>query len=160
MTSEEMASDEVKKQREAFIKQGIDDAQLAKVEGTKSSDMKCGKCGKRNCTYNQLQTRSADEPMTTFVMCNECGNRYTYSNFYDSQSRKLCSNFSFQVEVLLIGDQKIESIEEKHLVQFSLFFCAYKFPWSRINKGIDFPWTKTQVSKGLLFLQLWIRRLH
>jgi len=78
MTSEEMASDEVKKQREAFIKQGIDDAQLAKVEGTKSSDMKCGKCGKRNCTYNQLQTRSADEPMTTFVMCNECGNRWKF----------------------------------------------------------------------------------
>ena len=79
MTSEEMASDEVKKQREAFIKEGIDSAQLATVEGTKCSDMKCGKCGKRNCTYNQLQTRSADEPMTTFVMCNECGNRY-YSN--------------------------------------------------------------------------------
>ena len=75
MTSEEMASDEVKKQREAFIKEGINDAQLAQVEGTKCSDMKCGKCGKRNCTYNQLQTRSADEPMTTFVMCNECGNR-------------------------------------------------------------------------------------
>jgi transcription elongation factor S-II len=40
--------------------------------------MKCGKCGKKNCTYNQLQTRSADEPMTTFVMCNECGNRYVH----------------------------------------------------------------------------------
>ena len=80
MTSEEMASDEVKKQREAFIKEGIDSAQLAQVEGTKCSDMKCGKCGKRNCTYNQLQTRSADEPMTTFVMCNECGNRYLPKN--------------------------------------------------------------------------------
>jgi len=78
MTSEEMASDEVKKQREAFIKEGINDAQLAQVEGTKCSDMKCGKCGKRNCTYNQLQTRSADEPMTTFVMCNECGNRWKF----------------------------------------------------------------------------------
>jgi len=78
MTSEEMASDEVKKQREAFIKEGIDSAQLAQVEGTKCSDMKCGKCGKRNCTYNQLQTRSADEPMTTFVMCNECGNRWKF----------------------------------------------------------------------------------
>jgi transcription elongation factor S-II len=56
------------------VKAGINASQLAKVEGTKT-DMKCGKCGKRNCTYNQLQTRSADEPMTTFVMCNECGNR-------------------------------------------------------------------------------------
>ncbi len=24
----------------------------------------------------QVQTRSADEPMTTFVLCNECGNRW------------------------------------------------------------------------------------
>lgn len=79
MTSEEMASDEVKRQREAFVKEGIDSSMLAKVEGTKTSDLKCGKCGKRNCTYNQLQTRSADEPMTTFVMCNECGNRWKFN---------------------------------------------------------------------------------
>ena len=26
--------------------------------------------------YIQLQTRSADEPMTTFVLCLECGNRW------------------------------------------------------------------------------------
>lgn len=78
MKADEMASDEVKKQREAFVKEGIDGSRLAMVEGTKCSDMKCGKCGKRNCTYNQLQTRSADEPMTTFVMCNECGNRWKF----------------------------------------------------------------------------------
>merc|ERR1712095_140526 len=35
-----MTSEEVKKQREAFIKEGIDSAQLAQVEGTKCSDMK------------------------------------------------------------------------------------------------------------------------
>ena len=103
MTAEEMASDEVifwfllplgtspnilrkehgnqvlnfqvKSQRQAFVKEGIDAAQLATVQGTKTDLLKCGKCGKRNCTYNQIQTRSADEPMTTFVMCNECGNR-------------------------------------------------------------------------------------
>ncbi len=27
----------------------------------------------------QVQTRSADEPMTTFVLCNECGNRWKVS---------------------------------------------------------------------------------
>jgi len=78
MKPEEMASDEVKKQREAYIKEGIDASRLAVIQGTKSSDLKCGKCGLRNCTYNQLQTRSADEPMTTFVMCNECGNRWKF----------------------------------------------------------------------------------
>ena len=29
----------------------------------------CFKCKKRKCSYYQMQTRSADEPMTTFVTC-------------------------------------------------------------------------------------------
>jgi len=78
MTPEEMASDEMKKIREKFVKEAINDAQLATVQGTQTDLLKCGKCKKRNCTYNQLQTRSADEPMTTFVMCNECGNRWKF----------------------------------------------------------------------------------
>jgi len=40
---------------------------------------RCGKCKKRNSTYFQLQTRSADEPMTTFVTCLECNNRWKFS---------------------------------------------------------------------------------
>ncbi|KRT78789.1 hypothetical protein AMK59_7966 [Oryctes borbonicus] len=78
MTAEEMANDEIKQLRERFRKEAINDAQLATVQGTKTDLLKCGKCKKRNCTYNQIQTRSADEPMTTFVMCNECGNRWKF----------------------------------------------------------------------------------
>ncbi|XP_014218665.1 transcription elongation factor S-II [Copidosoma floridanum] len=78
MTAEEMASDEIKLIREKFKKEAINDAQLATVQGTKTDLLKCGKCKKRNCTYNQVQTRSADEPMTTFVLCNECGNRWKF----------------------------------------------------------------------------------
>ena len=37
---------------------------------------RCGGCGQRKCTYFQLQTRSADEPMTTFVTCINCGKRW------------------------------------------------------------------------------------
>ena len=39
---------------------------------------KCNKCGKRECTVYQLQTRSADEPMTTFVNCLVCKNRWKF----------------------------------------------------------------------------------
>jgi transcription elongation factor S-II len=39
---------------------------------------KCGRCHKRECTYFQLQTRSADEPMTTFVTCLNCGKRWKF----------------------------------------------------------------------------------
>lgn len=67
MPAEEMASNEMKKLRDKFTKEAINEHQMAMTEGTPSDMFKCGKCGKSNCTYNQMQTRSADEPMTTFV---------------------------------------------------------------------------------------------
>jgi len=36
----------------------------------------CRKCYSKKCTYYQMQTRSADEPMTTFVTCIDCGKRW------------------------------------------------------------------------------------
>jgi transcription elongation factor S-II len=36
----------------------------------------CRRCKSNKCTYYQMQTRSADEPMTTFVTCLECGQRW------------------------------------------------------------------------------------
>lgn len=44
------------------------------MQGT--SMFKCGKCRLNNCTYFQMQTRSADEPMTTFVTCLNCNKRW------------------------------------------------------------------------------------
>lgn len=38
----------------------------------------CGRCKSYKTTYYQLQTRSADEPMTTFVSCTKCNNRWKY----------------------------------------------------------------------------------
>lgn len=78
MTSEEMASSEMKNLRDALTQEAIKDHQMAKTGGTPTSLFKCGRCGKSNCSYNQLQTRSADEPMTTFVFCNDCGHRWKF----------------------------------------------------------------------------------
>lgn len=36
----------------------------------------CRKCKQNKCTYYQMQTRSADEPMTCYVSCCLCGNRW------------------------------------------------------------------------------------
>lgn len=41
-----------------------------------TSEFKCGKCKKRECVYQELQVRSADEPMTLFITCLNCGNRW------------------------------------------------------------------------------------
>ena len=51
----------------------------AQLEGNKAmaTDMfKCGRCHKRETTFYELQTRSADEPMTKFISCVNCGNRW------------------------------------------------------------------------------------
>uniref|UniRef100_A0A3B4UYX0 Transcription elongation factor A (SII), 3 n=1 Tax=Seriola dumerili TaxID=41447 RepID=A0A3B4UYX0_SERDU len=79
MSAEEMASDELKQLRNVLTQEAIREHQMAKTGGTSTDLLQCGKCKKRNCTYNQVQTRSADEPMTTFVLCNECGNRWKVS---------------------------------------------------------------------------------
>jgi transcription elongation factor S-II len=50
---------------------------LTKEENQSGTDLfRCGKCKKSNCTYYQMQTRSADEPMTSFVTCLNCHNRW------------------------------------------------------------------------------------
>ena len=49
-----MASDEMKDIRSKYTSEGINQAQLATVQGTQTDLLKCGKCGKRNCTYNQV----------------------------------------------------------------------------------------------------------
>uniref|UniRef100_A0A8C2A894 Transcription elongation factor n=1 Tax=Cyprinus carpio TaxID=7962 RepID=A0A8C2A894_CYPCA len=76
MTAEEMASDELKEMRKNLTKEAIRDHQVATSGGTQTDLFTCGKCKKKKCTYTQVQTRSADEPMTTFVFCTECGNRW------------------------------------------------------------------------------------
>ena len=37
---------------------------------------KCPRCKKRKTIYIEVQTRSADEPMTTFITCQECGKKW------------------------------------------------------------------------------------
>lgn len=36
----------------------------------------CRRCHSRKTTYYEMQTRSADEPMTVFVTCMNCNNRW------------------------------------------------------------------------------------
>ena len=37
---------------------------------------KCRKCSSRSCSYYEVQTRSADEPMTQFITCLDCNNHW------------------------------------------------------------------------------------
>ena len=53
-----------------------DENKYAPIIEASTDNFKCWKCKSKKCTYYQLQTRSADEPMTTFVNCLDCGNRW------------------------------------------------------------------------------------
>lgn len=74
MTHQEMVPDKWKKL--------LDDKKIrdenkytTKIEAS-TDNFTCWKCKSKKCTYYQLQTRSADEPMTTFVTCLSCGQRW------------------------------------------------------------------------------------
>ena len=41
-----------------------------------TDQFKCRKCGSRSTSYYEVQTRSADEPMTQFITCLDCGNHW------------------------------------------------------------------------------------
>lgn len=78
MTAEDMANEDLKNLRAKFTQEAIDDHQMARTQGAKTSQLTCGKCKKNNVAYSEMQTRSADEPMTTFAYCQECGHRWKF----------------------------------------------------------------------------------
>jgi len=74
MTHQEMRPDKWKELIEEKAKR---DANKFEQNIEASTDtFTCRKCKGNKCTYYQMQTRSADEPMTTFCSCILCGNRW------------------------------------------------------------------------------------
>mmetsp|Transcript_8823 Transcript_8823/g.22766 ORF Transcript_8823/g.22766 Transcript_8823/m.22766 type:complete len:167 (+) Transcript_8823:125-625(+) len=78
MSADDLASDKVKAVKAAAAKQYLNDKALAENEGAHTTEYPCPKCRARDCVYTQLQTRSADEPMTTFCQCKQCGKRWKF----------------------------------------------------------------------------------
>jgi len=79
MTSQDMASEERKKADEAIKQQNLHNALGAEEQEAETSAFQCSRCKQRKCRYRQAQTRSADEPMTTFVTCVNCNHRWKFS---------------------------------------------------------------------------------
>jgi len=53
------------------------EAKMLEVDKSMATDMfRCTRCGKRQCTYYEMQTRSADEPMTQFIRCLNCSKQW------------------------------------------------------------------------------------
>ncbi|RCK56635.1 Transcription elongation factor S-II [Candida viswanathii] len=79
MTPNEMAPEALKKEIEKLHKQNLFDAQGATEKRAVTDRFTCGKCKHKRVSYYQMQTRSADEPLTTFCTCENCGNRWKFS---------------------------------------------------------------------------------
>ncbi|KAJ0772035.1 putative transcription regulator IWS1 family [Helianthus annuus] len=78
LTPEEMASTERQMENVKIKEKALFDCERGGPPKATTDQFKCGRCGKRKCTYYQLQTRSADEPMTTFVTCVNCDNHWKF----------------------------------------------------------------------------------
>jgi len=79
MTHDEMKSDERRLEDEKLEAENLNQAMVAQVEKSISKEFQCSKCREKMVSYSQAQTRSADEPMTTFCECMNCGNRWKFS---------------------------------------------------------------------------------
>jgi transcription elongation factor S-II len=79
MTHKELASPERRAEDEKMQQENMNKAMVAQGEKSVSTALKCPKCGQKKVSYSQAQTRSADEPMTTFCECTICGNRWKVS---------------------------------------------------------------------------------
>ena len=79
MTPEEMASEERKQQIDDMKQQNVHNALGAGEPEAETDAFQCGRCKNYKTRYRQAQTRSADEPMTTFVTCTVCGNKWKFS---------------------------------------------------------------------------------
>ncbi|KZT38369.1 transcription elongation factor [Sistotremastrum suecicum HHB10207 ss-3] len=79
MTSAEMASEERKRADEKIKQDNLFNSLAAGEAEAETDAFQCGRCKQRKTRYRQAQTRSADEPMTTFVTCVNCGNRWKFS---------------------------------------------------------------------------------
>ena len=76
MTDEELKSEEQRRKEVEYEKENMKKAQVPMAQKSISDSLECGRCKKKMVSYTQAQTRSADEPMTTFCECMNCGNRW------------------------------------------------------------------------------------
>jgi len=80
LSADQMASYSMQVERNKMRKESMEEIQtdwdLKHGYGNVSGMFTCGKCKSNRTVYNQAQTRCADEPMTTFVTCVACGNRW------------------------------------------------------------------------------------
>jgi transcription elongation factor S-II len=112
MTHEELKSVQRRMEDEKLEKENLLKAQVPMAQKSISDALKCGKCHEKKVSYSQAQTRSADEPMTTFCECDNCGHRWkvhilqcairTSTNRYSSPEASAAVTFATNFSLLRV----------------------------------------------------------
>ncbi|KAH6900245.1 transcription factor S-II, central domain-containing protein [Thelonectria olida] len=79
MSDDELKSEDQRKKEVELEKENMKKAQVPMAEKSISDSLECGRCKQKKVSYTQAQTRAADEPMTTFCECMNCGHRWKFS---------------------------------------------------------------------------------
>ncbi|KAG1880899.1 transcription elongation factor [Suillus subluteus] len=86
MTSEEMSSEERRAADQKIKEDNFFKSLGAGEREAETEGFQCSRCKQRKCRYRQAQTRSADEPMTIYILtfrlvyrCVNCGNKWKFS---------------------------------------------------------------------------------
>lgn len=74
LVSKKILEKEEKKKKEIF--EGMQSDWTQKHLKVNEGSYTCRKCGGKKTTHQEMQTRSADEPMTIFITCVTCGNQW------------------------------------------------------------------------------------
>ncbi|XP_070711961.1 transcription elongation factor A N-terminal and central domain-containing protein [Pempheris klunzingeri] len=93
MSSEEMASVELRQLREEYSSRGVSERQLPQgIEGTQTQKIRCRRCGGSDCRVTQVsrgalflpawvRQSGPDEDAMTFVTCSRCGQQWYHSGW-------------------------------------------------------------------------------
>jgi transcription elongation factor S-II len=138
MTHDELKSAHRQLEDKKLEEENMKKAQVPMAEKSISDALRCGRCGQKKVSYSQAQTRSADEPMTTFCECTVCGNRWKVCPF-------IVLKHVYQLMILVLLSFVPGAIQQN--------FTSHVFLWMDFGVGV-----KVNMQYGLYFDDATVQR--
>ncbi len=124
MTHEELKSAEQRKVDDKLEAENMKKAQVPMAQKSISDALQCGRCKQKKVSYSQAQTRSADEPMTTFCECTVCGNRWKVYLFLIPPTCAMLTKYPSSHEQLQLDGSVLKARSLFHILVLSCSFLS------------------------------------